>query len=353
MFDFVIFAPWPRGLYLVKKLSERGSKTAYVEFLPRIKNPFALFLDESLIEKKTFLESLGFLSNQEGGFCILSPEGVWPLQSMREMTDRLPVLSNRLNTDSYNDFKTHWLAYLSLNMAGKVFEYNNSEFSDKNLNLFSDYFLFDPSFKKAEQFQKDHPDIAFYKSHPTDISFKEKESEFLFKDESLTAKKYFFLGGHHPHFFKKLRAYEPFWQWSAYFFEVDFRGYEEIIPSHFVSLKNLLLPWSHDNLLSIFRRDGQLEVWLKQPYHGENRQFLKDVMEHLSIFFPGCIFSPIERPPLKGPIIYGRESLKLKSDVLKDKVYIENLNDFFQIDLVSEIQAEHKLFETFYHLGKV
>ena len=342
LFDFAVFAPWPRGFYLAKKLSEEGGKVAYVEILPRLKNPFGLFLSDNFQEGKEFLEALGFLSRQEGGFCLLSPQGVWPLQDMKEMGDRHPVLENELSENSFNN---HWLSCLALNLAGKVFEYNNSEFSEKGLNLFSDYFLFSPDFKKIEQFKKDHPDISFYKAQFEEISCKKRESVFSIQNQPMESNKYFWLGAMHFPTLTIKKTYRPYWEWSACFFSVDFGDYEDTIPSHFISLKHLVLPWSHDNLLSVFRRNGFVEVWTRNAYRENTELSLQGIKEHLETFFPGCVFSPMKKPLLKGPMVYGRESLKSKTSALKDKIYIENLNDFFQLDLVSEIRAEHQLCE--------
>ena len=346
MFDSAVFAPWPRGVYLAKKLSEEGRTVAYVEILPRQKSPFGLFLDENSKMEKEFLECIGFLFQQEGGFCLLSPEGVWPLQDMRHIDDRHSTLKNKLKEDSFKDFKKYWLAYLSLNLAGKVFEYNNSEFSNKSLNLFSNYFLFEASFKKIEQFQNDHPKVSFYKAFLEDVSFKEKQQGFFIQQKPLESEKYFWLGGHDFPILKNRETRWPYWEWSACFFKADFGDYEKIIPSHFVSLKDLFLPWSHDNLLSVFHKNSQLEVWMRKPCGRKKESLLKGVKEHLETFFEGCSFSSIEKKPPKGPIVYGHESLKFKTSALKNRVYIENLNDFFQSDLVSEIQSEHKLFKS-------
>ena len=344
--DSIVFAPWPKGLFLAKKLSEGGRKTAYVEILPKSKNPFGLFLDENFREEKEFLHSLGFLSRQEGGFCLLSPEGIWPLQDMRDMKVKLPVLKNQLSKDSIKDFNQHWLAYLSLNLAGKVFEYNNSKFSNTRLPLFSDYFLFESSFKKMEQFQKDHSDIFFYQTLREDISFEKDQKKCSILNETFRSDEYFWLGGNQNPFLKNKKAMEPYWKWEAFFFHVDFGDYENIIPSHFLSLKNLFLSWSHDNLFSVFHKRGQLEVWMRRPYKNNEENVVKKVKEHLEIFFPDCVFSPLEKKSLSSLTVYGPERLSHKTFNMKNGIYIENLHDFFQGDLVNEIRSERKLFNS-------
>lgn len=343
MFDSVIFASWPRGLYLAKQLSEKERKVAYVEIWPRQKNPFGFFGDEQFQEAKEFLEALGFLSSQEGGFCLLSSDGIWPFQNMREMANRHPVLKRPLKKGS---FKDHWLAYLSFNLAGKVFEHNNSDFSDRGLNFYSDYFLFEPSFKKIKQFQRDQSHISFYSFYPEEVSFNEKDLNFLVQGNLLEAEKYFWFGGNHLPVFKKKKTGEPYWQWSACFFEVDFGDYEDIIPSHFVSIKNLFLPWSHDNLLSVFHKKGQLEVWFRRTYRTKELSFLKEVKKHLEAFFPGCVFSPVEKETLHSFPVYSQEHLHPQPMGWKGKLYREDLNDFFQGDLANEIRAEKELFQS-------
>ncbi len=341
MFDWAIFAYWPRGLFLAKKLAESGQKTAYVELLPQVKSPFGFFIDENLREEKEFLQSLGFLFQQEGGFCLLSPQGVWPLQDMLSMREQLPVL----NRDSSNNFESHWLNDLSFNLAGKVFEYNNSEFSNQGLNLFSDYFLFEPSIKKIKQFQNDHSSISFYKAYLKDISCDEQAQwSWLAQKKLLKSEKSVWLNQSLPVDLKQQQTIEPYWRWESCFFKTDFGDYKKIIPSHFVFLKDIFLPWTHDNLLSVFHRDGLLEVWMRWPEQGK-KNIYKEVEEHLKMFFPGSNFISMMREGHQGPAIYGRESLSSKFDPSTSNLYIEDLNHFFQADIISEIRAEKRLFK--------
>ena len=471
MFDSVIFADWPRGLYLAKKLSEEGQKTAYVEIQPRIKNPFGLFLGESLKEEKEFLETLGFLFRQEGGFCLLSPQGVWPLQDMETMKSRLSALKNAANKHFSKDFEEDWLSYLSFNLTGKIFEYNNSKFSEKSLNLFSDYFLFEPSFKRMEQFYQNHHKISFHKARLEELSLKEdrfeiytnkkpltkdqfeisenkkllkedqfestktkkpskenqfnisenkelsgenqfnisenkelsgenqfnisenkepskenqfnisenkkpsKENQFNISEtkepskenqfktaktiswplkenqttggkKTLTSQKFFWFSSSSPPFLTKTKSLKPCWQWESCFFKTDFMDYKNIIPAHFVLLKDIFSPWSHDNLLSVFHKEGQLEVWMRVSYKKNQKIFLQKAQRILESFFKGLAFQPIEKSSHKGSIIYGPEALEFKNFSFKNKFYIEDLNDFFHCDLVSEIQAERELFKS-------
>lgn len=343
MFDSAVFAHWPRGLFLAKKLAEAGRKTAYIEILPRLKSPFGFFLDESSKQEKDFLESLGFLLRQEGGFCLLSPEGVWPLQDMAPAL--CPTLKNQLPAKPGRDFDKHWLAYLSLNLAGRVFEHNDSEFSKGRLPIFSDYFLFEAEFKKAERFKKDHPDISFFRSGAADLFYKNGKLEFLAQGLAQKSEECFWLAGPAPPFLKAAKSLEPYWRWESCFLKADFGDYEDTVPARFVSIKNLFLPWANDNLLSAFREKGQLEIWMRIPRHKIAADFLKGSIAHLEGFFKGADFEPIEGKNSQGPALYSPESLKISGIKAREGVYIENLNDFFQIDLAGALRAEGRLFE--------
>ena len=346
MFDNVVFAPWPRGLYLAKKLSEQGKGTAYVEILPRLKNPFGVFLNDKDKEEKLFLESLGFLSQQDGGFCLLTSEGVWPLQDMQDMRDRHPVLKRKWNENSFKNFKDYWLAYLSCHLAGKVFEYNNSEFWTTGLDIFSDYFLFEPSFKKTDQFQTDQSQIIFYKTPLQDISTNESQTNFFIQNRLIKSKKYFWLSDLPCPASKKSSQLKPYWEWSSSIFEADFESYNGIIPSHFLSIQNLFLPWLHHNLISVFQKPGQLEIWTRQTYGKKQTSLLKELESHLSVLFPGKTFSPVEQEASKSFLIYGPENLsKPNKKALEKNLYIESFMDFPQGDLSGSIRSERELFE--------
>lgn len=328
---------------MAKRLSREGRKTAYVELLPRLQNPLGLFLDQNSSWEKDFFESLGFLFQQKGGFCVLSPEGVWPLQEMKAMKSRQPVLSREGFDDSFKDFKNHWLSCLSFNLAGKVFENNNSEFSDKNLPLFSDYFLFEPSLKRIKQFEADHSRITFYQASLDDLHYEKDKALFFLEKEALPAKEYFFLG--EPILEKQKKFFKPSFQWKALFFEVDFGDYKDTIPAHFVSLKNLFFPWTHDNLLSTFHKNRHLEVWMRLPVQQDPKDYLKDVGEHLSTFFPGIHLSSLAKNSPPSLTLYSDKSLDFSSN-FKKELYVENLQNFFQADLVSSLQAERDLFNS-------
>ena len=320
MFDFAVFSFFPKGMYLAEKLSQMGCKTAYIELLPKRKSPFGFFVEEDFKEEKSLLEQVGFLFRQEGGFCLLSPKGVWPLQDMRDMAGKHPVLANQLRTNSVANFKHSWLSFLSLNLLGKIFEYNNSQFADKGLNFFSDYFLFEPSLEKISCFQKDHPEIAFYSVLPENISFE--------SDKPVAAKKFLWLV--EPHLFplpdKKNRS--PLLAVDSSFFKVDFSGYEDTVPTHFVSIKDISLPWSHDNLLSVFHHKGRMQVWMRVPFRAQPQFFVQGAKKHLLTFFKDGSFDYVKRAPFNGPFVYGPESLPARAEVLKKETLFKNRSPF-------------------------
>ena len=344
MFDSLILADWPRGLYLAKQLSLNNKKVAYIEQLPRLKNPFALSLNEQ--SQKEFLESLGFLSRQKGGFCLLSPEKIWPLQDMRDMKDRHASIKNF--TCSFKKtpaplFKDNWLSYLSLNLSAKVFEDNNSIFQNKGINLMTDYFLFEPSAKKMEEFKNIHPNISFWTTQDILLSFNKQQVIFSLKDKPITAKKIFCLTSPDSLSKRFKPVCKAHWQWQAYYLRANFINYKEIIPSHFIFLKNIFLPWSYDNLLSVFHREDILEIWMKLKPQEEPASFIKQSKKHLKDFFQGCDLKYVNKPITKGFKVYGKESLNVNFS--KQNIYIENNRDFFHGDLASEIYNEHELFK--------
>ena len=436
MFDFTVFASFPRGLYLVEQLSHAGFKTAYAEVSPPVARPFPVFLDDRSEKAKHFLQSLGFLNRQKAGLCVLSPEGVWPLQDMRDMADRHSVIKNgwrHSRPEDFKDFSKDWLSRLSLNLAGRVFDGNCAVFSSDRLNLFSDCFLFSPSLRKIKEFKRDHPGISFYSLPANSIFWDERGESFIvsapqngksskeggfqkalpnrkkaghrFESES---RKYIWLCDLPPLAWEKAwvgasgpppgdglspaeegiydsakqikqqglpapsvgkaapkakvaakayrsspvfgkergRGLKPLWQWRAGFLKADFGDYESLIPSHFILIKDVFLPWSHDNLFSIFHHSGVLEVWSRQAFDGPPASFLPSASAQLGAFFKGGRFSLMERQALEGMPVYGPEALQKLFSSEKSRLYVEDLGLFFQGDLGSLIQAEEQLFES-------
>ena len=203
MFDAVALAPWPGGALFAKKLSGRGKKLCHVElagagrggslsFSDRSGSPFPCLTAARQAEEKSFLESIGFLFRQEGGFWLLSREGNWPLQSLsHEMPLRpgaAPPALSRLfqkakggesppppsgsGSLSFSglqdlDFQSEWIALLAAGLGARIFEDNvfrlsgsrpssagsrhENSFSEP-LDFLSDCFLFEPSLKKKALF---------------------------------------------------------------------------------------------------------------------------------------------------------------------------------------------------------
>lgn len=321
-FDSLVVADWPRGLDLAKKLSSQGHKIAYLEVSPYFKNPFPLFLKSS--GKKAFLESLGFLSLLEQGFCLLSPEGVWLFKEILQQEKnsgggRPKGLKFRSPVLNKSSLREKLFAYLGRNLAGHVFEHNDSCFNEDELPLFSDCFLFEPSVRKKKEFEKNHPAVQFFKISLEELqslafvkkSFTSKEEKILSqikKHLDLTAKNIFCFS---DRVFRLTLPIEPVFQWKAVVFLADLGGYEEAVPEHFLGIKQLLFPWCYDNLMSVFQKKGVLEVWMRLPLDKDWVEFAKKAQAHLESFFPGGRFQLKNQSPAGGFYVYGKEILKL------------------------------------------
>ena len=342
-FDSLIFADWPRGLYLAKQLALTGQKIAYVECLPRLKNPFPILLNEK--PQQEFLESLGFLSQQKGGFCLLSPEGIWPMQEMKDMRDKhIPIknFTSHLKKHSNLSFKNNWLSYLSLNLSSKTFKDNNSIFTDRGIKLLADCFLFEPSSKKIQEFKRKQSNISFWTAQEQTLSFK-KQVTVLLKDKALTAQNFFCLSDSNRISAELKAEKKPTWQWQACYLTADFFDYKKIIPSHFLFIKNIYLPWCYDNFLSVFYQHGTLEIWMKLKPQETSKIFFKQAKKHLTDFFKGSSLKLTNKAISKSIFIYDEKSLNL--NLSKQNVYIETGSDFFHGDLASELLNEQKLFK--------
>ena len=428
MFDVAVFAPWPRGGLLARKLSERGKKVCRIELSGGRASPFACFVDERQGEEKAFLESIGFLFRQEGGFCLLSNEGNWPFQEIAQekrgaeglhpIFDRLLrekaaaargtgwredsregdsqkkfrwrrelVKKNRAKRGKYAaDFQNFWPSFLAGNLCSRIFEDNISLFSSDPLNFFADCFLFEPSLKKKRLFQQRHSDIFWEKASVSDLKYQEGqkgEGLFFLRGERLQSRKFFWLG----ELFEakgvlssKKPLPSPEWEWACFEFAGDLGSYEDIVPEHFVSLGHVALPWTHDNLLSVFRKKGLWEVWLRKPFRGGGGEDLGELAAaHLSRRFPGLRLKKLARgksgreeakleeekrggakaaktnsgpeegsggngaaKPKKGFLIYGPDSLKSRARTLKN-VLFEDLRESPQWDIMSQLREESRL----------
>ncbi|MBC6414951.1 MAG: hypothetical protein GDA46_00950 [Bdellovibrionales bacterium] len=326
-FDVLIVGDWPKGFYLAQQFSLKNEKVAYIELTPFLKNPFPVFLNESYPLEKVFLENLGFLSFQEGGLCFLTSEEVSFFQERKR--DR------NLGLSKTNLFKKEMLSYLSSNLTSKVFEFNNSYLSEESLDLFSDCFLFEPSLRKKEEIKKKYPKIHFFSAQTKDLLLKDKQIVF----QDIVAKKTFCLTDRIKDISNKAD-----WKWRAYFFQRNLDSYESILPKHFLCIKNFFSPWCYDNLMSVFLRGEVLEVWMRLPLTVNQNEFVKKAQNNLESFFPGAEFHLRDSSFLESFCIYGKTALEIPSKK-SSGFYVQNCQDFFQGDLVHEINSEIKLWD--------
>ena len=349
-FDSFIIADWPRGLHLAKQLSLKGRKIAYLEISPYFKRPFPLFLDDS--KEKDFLKSLGFLHSQEEGLCLLSPEGVYLAKEQGQKREKERQLKFKKPALNRTFLKENLFSCLAQNLTARVFDFNNSYFSEDSLPLFSDCFLFEPSLRKKQEFNKSQPQITFLSlslddlkqilpSTPSNKSLLQKEFLSGIKNHfSCSAKNIFYLS---DRVMSLTLPDKADFQWRASFFSADLDGYESIIPKHFLGIKQFLFPWCYDNLLSVFQKKGILEVWMRLPIDRDEREFVKKAQENLESFFPGAKFQLNPKNPLKSFYVYGKEILDSSDSPF---TYMQNAQDFFQASLAQDINKEIQLSQT-------
>ena len=331
MFDVTVVSPWPRGLYLCRKFQESGKKVCYIETPPENHQPVSLFLDEiGGQDIKSFLLSQGFLEKQEGGFCLVNEQGVWNFQE----TDSIdPILSHYRQGKKSGAFKEDWLSFFACSYKSRLFEYNNSCFSGEPLNLFEDYFLFKPSFEKKKQFQKENPEIFWLEANSSQL--KVQDSEVFIKDSSHQSEKIFLF--HQPSY----ESCPPDWIWDHIVFEGDLKDYEEIIPSHFVMMNRISLPWTCGNLLSVFRKQKEWDVWFRRSFHTDSKEsekFIKEISCYLENFFK-IPFHFVKKGKKTGFAVYGEESL---AALKKQRPFLIQ----WQEDLAQQLQVEEKLFRS-------
>ena len=151
------------------------------------------------------------------------------------------------------------------------FDFNDSCFSRDSLSLFSDCFLFEPSFRKKEEFKKDHSKIYFFSKKLEDLIKKKSQAlgeegfnliKNQLEDLGVSAKNIFCFS---DRVMQLAFSNRTMFQWQAVFFDADLGGYESVVPNHFLGIKQLLFPWCYDNLMSVFQKKGILEVWMRLP----------------------------------------------------------------------------------------
>ena len=332
MFDVTVVSPWPRGLYLSKKFQDSGKKVCYIETPSENNQPISLFLNEEE-HLKSFLLSQGFLEKQEGGFCLVNEQGVWSFQETDPIESYHPALSHYRQGKKSGIFKEDWLNFFACSYKSRLFEYNNALFSGQPLNLFWDYFLFQPSVEKKRQFQKENPSLCWLKVKTSELKI--QNNDIFIKDSVHHSGKVFVF--HQP-------SYElclPEWQWDHIVFHGNLKDYDEIIPPHFVMINRFQLPWTHSNLLSVFKKREEWDVWFRRPFHTnytEREKLKTKISRYMESFFK-IPFHFIKEGEEKGFTVYGKESL---NTLKRDYPFLIR----WQEDLAQQFQEEEDIFQS-------
>ena len=297
--DFVIVSSWPNGVYLSGKLLEISKKVYYIDIQNSPHRPMGVFLSEDTQGERRFLESVGTLEKQEGGFCLLSEKGVWHFQEGTGV--------NRFNDPDSSPFE--WLSFFASGFMAPVFESNHQVFS-RPLDLRSDYFLFQPHFKKKAQIQS-----AGLKFHcfsvPGGDGLRLKDGKLLFPGKSVPLEKVIGIGESASKIISPESPFLPEWEWISFDFLADLKDYEDIVPPHFVYVNRLCFPWTHDNLLSVFHNRGMFHVWCRQPlgvWNGEDEEeLILNIQTHLQKVFPGVPFQFLKKGLSADLFVYGQK----------------------------------------------
>jgi len=324
MFDVTVCSSfWPKGLLLCKKLSEQGKKVCYINFQQENDLPIGVFLKEDDQAEKVFLESVAHLYQQDGGFCLLSPKGYWSFQGMDFDQMSLSSLFQNLKTNTFSNFTNHWLTALSRNLMSRHFQVNSQFGSDMRLDLFLDYFLLEFTSKQKKQFKEEHSKITYIEASLEDLRWDiEKSYATCFvNDQKVQSHRFIWLAREEglSNFCVSLNKNLPEWEWQSVSLEGNIGNYKNIVPSHFVSLKNLSLPWTYDNLLSVFFRHPYLEVWFRNKYATDDKEMLDLIVAHLQpIFKNGVTFQIRNSKKRKSFTIYGDSQHLYKLDMPKN-----------------------------------
>ncbi|MCY4512202.1 MAG: hypothetical protein OXB86_00775 [Bdellovibrionales bacterium] len=323
--DFVIISSWPNGVYLSRKLSEASKKVYYIDIQHSPYRPMGVFLNEDTKGERRFLESLGTLEKQEGGFCLLSEQGVWHFQEDRGV--------NRLNNS--DSFQFEWLSFFASGFMAPVFESNHQVFSQP-LDLSSDYFLFQPHFKKKSQLQSADSNLHWF-SLPGGHGLQLKEGKLLFLGKSVTLEKVIGIGGSASKIISPEISFLPEWEWISFDFLADLKEYEGIVPPHFVYVNRLCFPWTHDNLLSVFHNRGMFHVWCRQPlgvWDGEDEEeLILNIQAHLQKVFPEVPFQFLKKGLSSDLVVYGQKDFSRLEEV-----------SLLQGNFMEQLKNEEKIF---------
>lgn len=210
--------------------------------------------------------------------------------------------TRKSNTQSVLDkislapFDYVWLAYLGHSLASPVLNLDpRSVLASKSLPLFQDYEIRHatrPGLQKSIEWLRANSvtviedvtlmDVATQSSRVAGIEMKSPAGSGLFRQEQLvwclsSEESFFLTEAIGEKLFKKIQ--EPEWAWVRYGLSFADVPEREVFPAYFVMLNDVYLPWSHENFISVKRRQthGHFDAWIRIPNTQRfNKQYLTD-----------------------------------------------------------------------------
>jgi len=314
--DVVIVSAFGRGEWLAGELAAKGWKVTLAdvseslvddndaEALTEAEGPFGLFGSQDLAD--SYLERFneeGEMIDVERGVSLLLTDGPVELRGpladhqltragvtktaaeyLRAAVDPAQNSKRQQRQLLQEPFRSHWLAGLAHQLTAPIFAENHRALADGVVApIFASFSFRRPSPKGLEWSHQLLKARGVFVRHPCkvlDVRLTGKKIDAIeIQDghggiEQARSYVWMLTSGESRRFpeelFKKLfpgGATEPTWYWQRLRIDLEGERGDEALPSFFIMLGDVFLPWTHANL-ALFRKRREaraFDVWLKLP----------------------------------------------------------------------------------------
>lgn len=302
--EVLVVSAYGRGHWLAAELSLKGFKVALADVTGNMgrwtpadwEGPFGIFRTDKLESLQlTCLLEESPQEKVESGFSVWWDQGPMEIKGplykyqfsksgLSPQTERYLMQKGEKKEIANLEFRERWLADFSHQAASNVYLPSSKGMSyGSALPIYDEYSLRQPSLEGLER------SLAWCKSQGVQVIPKVRIDDLYFEGKTIggaelsCANSGLYRTKHliwclsseesqrtpdsvHSRLFPR-GAISPQWNWMRYRVIIDSDYFNEILPSRFVLVENIYLPWTHSNLSFIQKtvKKGDYDVWMRVP----------------------------------------------------------------------------------------
>lgn len=305
--NIVIVSIYGRGDWLAFMLSRLGYSVILIELdsglnFEDIEGPFGVFQSKLLESFSDRLENESPLIHVDNGFAIWLKDSIYefrgPISKFQfSKIDKniINYLNDPLNTSLEAEFDKSWLAHLSCQLSSTIFRENADCLNHGDpVPMFSPFYYRLTTRRGVVDFKNKlkglgvevYNSIEDFNISSRTVNLKNTTIEYKNLIWMLTSSETdYFLPKLRNKIFKQV--IKPVWYWVRYNISFSTQVFDAL-PSHFVNIEDIYIPWSHENLMILQKTitNNHMNCWLRLPSSYDDKKYkdyslkIKKVLEN-------------------------------------------------------------------------